>query len=200
MNKPNSIVRLQSHENRTPTGRPSATATRKLVNYLAFGRGRAAHQAQRLQRGDWHDQASKQWSHDEVLKWVQAQGKQHQFTHQLILSVSEAQLDAPAYNDALQVKGESFFNTWHLMAHTDSAHPHAHVVAFSDEVIDIRSARFREWWLAVRLALDNQQQEHLTRQREIGQEVSHELEAGMQKNQVQAGLAINAGMAWEVSQ
>jgi hypothetical protein len=34
-----SVVRLKSHPNRTPTGRASATATRKLVNYLAFGRG-----------------------------------------------------------------------------------------------------------------------------------------------------------------
>jgi hypothetical protein len=98
------------------------------------------------------------------------------------------------------VKEEPFFNTWHLMAHTDSTHSHAHVVAFSDEGIDIRSARFREWWLAVRLALDLQQQEQLTRQRESGQEVSRELEAGMQKNQVQAGLAINVGMEWEVPQ
>lgn len=159
----NSIVRLRSHENRTPTGRASATATRKLVNYLAYGRGRPAHQAQRSPRGVWHDQANKKQSHEDVLAWVQKQGKAQRFTHQLILSVKEAQLDVAAYNDALAAGDERFFDIWRLMTHADSAYPHAHVVAFGDEEIHIKSLRFREWWLTVRQELDARQQAYLAR-------------------------------------
>ena len=203
---PNSIVRLQSHENRTPTGRTSATATRKLVNYLAFGRGRPAHQVQRPQRGVWHDQANKERSHDDVLAWVQAQGKEEElrFTHQLILSVKEARLDVPEYNDALAAGGGCFFAAWLLMTHADSDYTHAHVIAFSDEEIHIQSPRFREWWLTVRQALDEQQQAHLARlaaEQAVGQEIEQKAEQKSgyrtgqetgQKNRQISELAIDA--------
>jgi hypothetical protein len=165
----NNIMRLQSHENRTPTGRASATATRKLVNYLAYGRGRPAHQAQRPQRGIWLDQDNKETSHEAVLAWVQAQGKQQRFTHQLILSVKEVRLSGEAYNRALAAAGP-FFPSWRLMAHTDSPYSHAHVIAFGEEEIGIKSARFRQWWLSVRQALDAQQQATLARQAAAGQD------------------------------
>jgi murein L,D-transpeptidase YcbB/YkuD len=174
----NSIVRLQYHENRTPTGKRSVTATRKLANYLAFGRGGPAHQAQRPQRGVWYDQADKAVSHEAVLTWIKETGQQQRFTQQLILSVKEVPLSAPAYNEALAAGGEPFFTTWRLMAHADSDYPHAHVIAFNDEKIRIKSPRFREWWLAVRQALDKQQQAYLARQRtarEAGQEAGHEI-------------------------
>jgi hypothetical protein len=157
-----SIVRLKSHPNRTPTGRASATATRKLVNYLAFGRGRPAHQARRPQRGIWYDHRNRPISHQEMLAWVSAEGKRQAYTHQLILSVSEAQLTAQEYNQALNAGG-GLFDQWRQLVHTDSAYSHAHVVAFSDEEIRVKSPLFRDWWLAVRQALDQQQQVHLTR-------------------------------------
>ncbi|MBK7895194.1 MAG: hypothetical protein IPJ90_10015 [Anaerolineaceae bacterium] len=38
MRELHNVVRHQVHENRTKTGRVSATVTRKIANYLAYGR------------------------------------------------------------------------------------------------------------------------------------------------------------------
>ena len=173
MSDHNSILRLQSHENRTPTGRASATATRQLVNYLGYGRGRSAHQALRRQRGVWLDQDGKEVTHEQVLAWVQAQGKEQRFTHQLILSVNEARLSPEAYNQALTA-GEPFFPTWRLIGHADTPYSHAHVIAFGQEEIRVKSPDFRAWQLAVRQELEAQQQTYLERQAAL------ELESGLE--------------------
>ncbi len=171
-----SVVRLQSHANRTPKGRRSVTAARKLVAYLAYGRGRPAQQAQQPQRGNWYDQTGQQIAHEEVLAWVRAQGSIQEFTHQLILSVKETPLQSQEYNAALAA-GEPFLHAWRLVTHADSPYPHAHAVSFGDEEMRIRSDRFQEWWLTVRLALDRQQQ--LQRERLLEQEAGQALDHGV---------------------
>ncbi|MBK6712440.1 MAG: hypothetical protein IPG51_19235 [Chloroflexi bacterium] len=102
MSKAQSVVRLQTHANRTPTGRASATAARKLAQYLAHGRGRPAEQSVRPQRGIWYGEDGRPLTHEQVLQWVAEQGKTHPYTHQLILSVKEAQLEAAAYGQAMR--------------------------------------------------------------------------------------------------
>lgn len=149
MSNPNSIVRLQFHRNRTPTGRPSATAARKLAHYLAYGRGRPAEQAQRPQRGIWFTETGQTHSHEEVLAWVAAQGKSHGYTYQLLLSVKEADLTAADYLPAMTAGGE-LFSAWRLITHRDTDHSHAHVLAFGDAEIRVMGRPFRDWWQAAR--------------------------------------------------
>ena len=158
-----SIVRLQTHANRTPTGRASATAARKLVQYLAYGRGRPAEQARRSQRGVWYGENGRSVHHDQVMGWVAQQGKSHRYTHQLILSVKDAHLSPAAYGQALQVEGAPFAE-WRLVVHQDTDHPHAHVIAFGDAEIRVTGPDFRHWWLAVRQELEKQQQHILAAQ------------------------------------
>lgn len=180
MNKLNSIVRLQSHENRTPTGRQSATATRKLVNYLSYGRGRPAIQAQREPRGQWRDQADRVLTHEQVLAWVVDEGKGQRFTHQFILSVKYAQLAESAYRQVLSLDNP-YFQEWRLLVHHDARYPHAHVVTFGESEIRIKSPQFQAWALAVRQELEREQQATLAQQLAAGLE--HEL-----RHQSQQGL------------
>lgn len=192
MSNPDTIVRLQSHQNRTPTGRASATATRHLVNYLAYGRGTRAQQAQREQRGVWYDQNRQHVAHEEILEWVRQQGKEHLYTHQLILSAKEADLTPDAYNEALSAGG-GFFSEWRLMRHTDSPYPHAHVISFGDNKIHVKSPLFREWWLTVRHALDARQHERLAA---LEAEISTELEPFPQERAQQ--LRYESDLGWEM--
>lgn len=184
-----SIVRLQTHANRTPTGRASATAARKLVQYLAYGRGRPAEQARRLQRGVWYGENGRSFNHDQVMGWVAQQGKANHYTHQLILSVKEAHLSPAAYGQALQVEGAPFAE-WRLVVHQDTDHPHAHVIAFSDAEIRVTGRDFRHWWLAARQELEKQQ--HLiTQQRDLAPQQraqTTQLETPLPKQQQQAAV------------
>ena len=166
MSKAQSVVRLQTHANRTPTGRAAATAARKLAQYLAHGRGRQAEQSARPQRGIWYGEDGRPLTHEQVLQWVAERGKTHPYTHQLILSVKEAQLEAAAYGQAMQAGGH-LFSEWRLIVHQDTRHSHAHVLAFGDEDIRVTGPTFRQWWLTVRQELEQQQQQYLAaRERE----------------------------------
>jgi hypothetical protein len=166
MSNPQSVVRLQTHANRTPTGRASATAARKLAHYLAHGRGRPAEQSARPQRGTWYGEDGRPLTHEQVLQWVAERGKTHPYTHQLILSVKEAPLEAAAYGQAMQAGGPdgNLFPEWRLIVHQDSRHSHAHVLAFGDEEIRVTGPTFRQWWLTVRQELEQQQQPYLAAQ------------------------------------
>lgn len=182
MTKSNSVVRLQSHQNRTPTGRPSATATRKLAHYLAYGRGRPQVQAQQPQRGRWYTEKGKTPTHKAVLEWVQSQGKTHPYTYQLLLSVNEADLAAGDYLQAMRAGGELFLE-WRLIAHRDTDHSHAHVLAFGEKEMQITGRPFRSWWQAVRQALAFRQELTLAAEQQepnLGlekTEPSHQLQA-----------------------
>ena len=163
MSNAQSVVRLQTHANRTPTGRASATAVRKLAHYLAHGRGRPAEQSARPQRGIWYSEDGRPLTHEQVLQWVAEQGKTHPYTHQLILSVKEAQLEAAAYGQAMQAGGH-LFSEWRLIVHRDTRHSHAHVLAFGDDDIRVTGPTFRQWWLDVRQELEHSQQVYLAAQ------------------------------------
>lgn len=177
MSKASSIVRLQFHRNRTPTGRPSATAARKLTHYLAYGRGRPAEQAQRSPRGIWYTESGQIHSHEAVLAWVEAQGKSHDYTHQLLLSVKEVELAATDYLPAMAAGGD-LFPEFRLITHRDSGHSHAHVLAFGDEEIRVMERPFREWWQAARQELAQRQElalQALQQESVLEQGLNHQL-------------------------
>lgn len=165
MSKAKSIVRFDSFPNRTPTGRPSATAARKLAMYIGCGRGRRQEQMQRPLRGLWHDENGNILRHQEVLAWVVEQAKRQQHTYQFILSTKYADLSEEEYTKALQA-GDNLFPTWRLMRHEDASYAHAHVLAFGDKEIRIKDPVFQEWCRQVREALAQLQDQHLDMQRE----------------------------------
>ncbi len=203
------VVRHQVHENRTKTGRVSATVTRKIANYLAYGRGRPAQQQQREPRGAWLDQNSQPRTHDEVIAWVAQEGKTQRYTHQLILSVKDEWLTPEAYNRALAAGGP-FFTEWRLMAHTDTSYSHAHVIAFGDKQIRFKSESFRDWWLTVRQALETEREAVLTQRTAVPEhalsqelvpaaaaERSLSLQPDLEAAQPQQEAEAAWGMEWE---
>lgn len=155
--KTTNIVRMDWLQNRTPTGKRSATKARKLAQYLAFGRGRPQEQMERPQRGQWLDESGRVVSHAEVLQWVAEQGKENLFTRQFVLSVKDAALTPEAFNRAMGAGGD-LFPEWRLIQHEDSRYPHAHALAFGQEEVRIQSEVFRQWWLEVRAALEQERQ------------------------------------------
>jgi hypothetical protein len=50
------------------------------------------------------------------------------------------------------------FPEWRLIQHEDSRYPHAHALAFGQEEVHIKSEVFRQWWLEVRAALEQERQ------------------------------------------
>lgn len=178
----NNIVRMDWLNNRTPSGRRSATRARKLVQYFALGRGRAKEQELRPQRGQWLDQTGRPCSHEEVLKWVRQQGMSHEMTYQFILSVKEIELTPEAFNRAMAAGGP-LFDQWRLIQHTDTQYPHAHALAFGDRPVPVKEEAFQYWWLAVRQALEREQAAAIEMQRaqalEQARAVAWQQEAGM---------------------
>jgi hypothetical protein len=163
------IVRMDWLHNRTPTGKRSATKARKLAQYLAFGRGRSAEQFQREQRGQWLDETGRLRSHEEVLAWISRQAKEKQFTHQFILSVKDISLAPEAFNRAMAASSD-LFSEWRLISHDDSHYPHAHALAFGHEAVRLKSEAFREWWLGVRQALEQERELARAQQYELQHE------------------------------
>lgn len=153
--KATNIVRMDWLQNRTPTGKRSATKARKLAQYLAFGRGRPQEQLERPQRGRWLDQSGRVVSHEDVLKWIKEQGMENLYTRQFILSVKDAALTPEAFNRAMGAGGD-LFPEWRLLQHQDSRYPHAHALAFGQEEVPVKSDAFRAWWLGVRAALEQE--------------------------------------------
>jgi hypothetical protein len=162
--KATTIVRVETLPNQTPSGRPSATGARRLAQYFAYGRGTQAEQATREQRGGWISEEGRRLEHEEVIEWVNQQGKAHRFTHQLILSARDARLSPEEFAEAL--KAGDLLQEWRLIAHEDSNYPHAHVLAFGDEPSIARGREFQEWCLAVRRALKPKQEQQLQYQQE----------------------------------
>jgi hypothetical protein len=137
--------------------------------YLGYGRGRQAEQEQREQRGQWLDQKGKIRSHQEVIEWVNQQGKENTVTHQFILSVKEGHLSSESFNRAMAAGGE-LFSEWRLISHNDSHYSHAHAISFGQKEILIKSGEFKEWWQGVRQALEQEQHQALQQERQLQQE------------------------------
>ena len=189
MSKAQSIVRLETFPNRTPTGRSSATAAKNLAQYLAFGRGSQHEQAQRSERGIWHDERGQKLSHQTVMSWVSAQGKDNQFTHQFILSVKDSLLTPVEYSQAMAAGG-GLFSEWRLIRHQDAQHAHAHAITFGDEEIRIKSIAFQQWWQQVRAELEQFRKQHLQEEQALA--VRQQLDQQQMERHVETKL----GQSW----
>lgn len=173
--KASNIVRMEWLQNRTPTGKRSATKVRKLAQYLAFGRGRPQEQMERPRRGQWLDESGRAVKHEAVLQWVKEQGMENLYTRQFILSVKDAALTPEAFNRAMAAGGD-LFPEWRLIQHQDSRYPHAHALAFGQEEVPVKSEAFREWWLAVRAALEQERQTQMEQEKAQQQQLAQGLE------------------------
>ncbi len=192
MKTKDTFVRMKAFPNRTATGRVSSTNARKLTQYCAYGRGSQTEQATRPQRGIWHDQTAKPRSHEEVLAWVKRQGQAHPYTYQFILSVKHLELSALEYGQAMKAGGQEIFPSWMLMAHTDSDYSHAHVLAFGDKDIRIKSEGFQQWRNQVQTALA-QFQERRLREELHQEEQQRELQHRELQREVRRSLSLGLG-------
>ena len=125
------LIRVTHSQNRTPTGRRTATPARHAARYFAFGRDREAELAGR-QRGEWMGPEGRVHDHENVLAWAALQAMAHRYTFQALLSVPEGRLAPADYARALEAAGDEQLGSWRLMAHDDTDYSHAHVLFFGD--------------------------------------------------------------------
>jgi hypothetical protein len=196
MRKATTFVRIASFANRTKTGRPSATAAGKLARYCALGREK---QHQLEPRGTWYSEKGQQVSHEEVMAWVEQQGKQLAYTHQFVLSARDTQLSAADYCQAMQAGGR-LFSEWRLIAHDDTNHSHAHAIAFGPAEVRVKGQEFQEWWHKVHAELEAAQSKQLAHERaaqlemQLRQELERRQELQLQQEQAEQRLSRGYGL------
>ena len=167
------FVGVRMKENRTPTGRRTATPAKHAALYIAYGKERQAQIEQRM-RGQWLGPDGKARSHEAVMAWAREKALQHRYTFQAILSVPEGDLTPEAFCQAMQ-QGRQI-DDWMLMTHSDTEHSHAHVLFFQDKRIE--KERFLAWQAEIRAELVLQEQKQLDG---LQQELALGKEAGRQQ-------------------
>lgn len=148
-------VRVMHVENRTPTGRRSATPAKKAAAYFALGKEKKGREAGRrqadAQRAEWVGPDGQKHAHASVMDWARSQALVHRYTFQALLSVPEGRLTAADYGRALAAAGAISVNAadgsqahdWRMVVHDDTAYSHAHVLFFGDRRVE--KERYLAW-------------------------------------------------------
>jgi hypothetical protein len=152
--QPPPFVRIQLQENRTPTGRRTATPARRAARYIAYGQDREAREAGR-QRGIWLGPDGRAHSHEAVLDWARREGVNYRYTGHVVLSPPQDILTPAHFCRAMAASGE--IASWRLMAHDDTRFRHAHVLFFREERIP--KARYLAWHARMQQALTRLERE-----------------------------------------
>lgn len=148
-------VRVTHVENRTPTGRRTATPAKKAAAYFALGKEKKVRDAgwrqADAQRGAWVGPGGQQQPHASVMDWARSQALAHRYTFQALLSVPEGRLTAADYGRAMEAAGIASANAvdggqaddWRMVVHDDTAYSHAHVLFFGDRRME--KERYLAW-------------------------------------------------------
>lgn len=129
------IARMRYFRNLTQNDVPSNSQVQRSMYYYGYGktRQRLAHET----RGVWYDQNGEVRLYGAALAWAKGTALHNKYTYTLLLSVKDVRLAPEAFVAALQ-QSKSPFAQWRLIAHADTAHAHAHVIAFSDRLLPKR--------------------------------------------------------------
>ena len=85
----------------------------------------------------WHDQDGRELGYDAVKEEVTEHASESAYTYRVVLSTRDATLD---HADYAEVLGEQF-DCWYVTTHHAGSHPHAHAIAFTDELLDVDEVR-----------------------------------------------------------
>ena len=123
------FIRVQMQKNRTASGRRTATPAKHVARYCAYGTVKGKQEGK--QRGEWLNPNGRKQSHESVMAWAKQEALQHRYTCHAVFSLREGTLTPEQYSTAMQRGGE--IQDWRLMAHSDTAHSHAHILFFLDK-------------------------------------------------------------------
>ena len=89
------------------------------------------------------------------MAWVKQEALQHRYTCHAIFSLRDGALTPQQFCQAMQQGGD--IQDWRLMAHSDTAHSHAHILFFRDK--RLHKQRYLAWQTAVREALSKMEKQ-----------------------------------------
>ena len=118
---------------RTSSQATKAGGIARSVAYYTF-RGRPE------QARIWETDDGRELRYNATRREVMAQAREATYTYRIVLSTRDAPLDQGDYRDALG----SRFDHWYMTQHHEGEHPHAHVIAFTNQrlgVADLRGIR-----------------------------------------------------------
>ena len=142
------ITNVRYDKTRTPKGNVTRSAVQKAVYYAMYGpfdRLRAStpeHNPDQLPRGEWFGPAGAE-KHGHVVNWAEGSAVNHPYCYRLVLSLKEGELRPEDFVTALQKDSQNLFPDFRLVVHQDTAHTHAHVLAFRDKTLS--KAEFYQW-------------------------------------------------------
>lgn len=180
-------VRVTHVENRTPTGRRTATPAKKAAAYFAHGREKreVGQRPSEAQRGEWVGPDGRRHGHELVVEWARSQALAHRYTFQALLSVPEGRLTAADYGRALAAAGAAGadpggmqVDDWRMVVHDDTVYSHAHVLFFGDRRME--KERYLAWRERIQEELAALEERYLEGQALAQEGAQHDVSAGLE--------------------
>jgi hypothetical protein len=178
------FIRIQMQKNRTASGRRTSTPAKHAARYCAYGNVKSKQEGK--QRGEWLGPNSQKQSHEAVMAWAQQEALQHRYTCHAIFSLRDGALTPQQFCHAMQQGGD--IQDWRLMAHSDTAHSHAHILFFRDKRLD--KQRYLTWHNAVGEALSTMEKQHVSDG--LDNKDSRDMQTALAESAKQKGM----GLGW----
>lgn len=176
------FVNLRYYKNETKSKQPTASKVQKSAYYYGYGTDTTLPDGTTISpekmRGEWQSLEGPE-KHGDVVAWASGNALNHTYTYTMILSLRDGQMEPEDFVKAMEKTAGNYFDDFRLIAHYDSQHDHAHVVAFRDKTL--KKQEFNQFRLAMRQELDALEQERI-------QET---------ERQIDSGIPIHQEMDWE---
>ncbi len=124
------FVHVRYYKNRTKKGKATASPVKRGIFYYSYGTKEMNPNLQ--SRGHWFSVFGEE-RYVDVAGWAARKALQHKYTYTMVLSLRDGPMQPGDFTDAMQQAG--LFEDWRLIPHYDTAHDHAHVVAFRDKTL-----------------------------------------------------------------
>ena len=127
--KPSWYINAHWSRTRTKTGKTTTNHLLKWISYCSWREEQA--------RGQWYDQTGAAVEVDALALWAAEQAEKHPYAYFLLLTTPDGALEeSSCYSDALMAGNTQLttpFDQFRLIVHDNTAHRHAHTLAFADK-------------------------------------------------------------------
>lgn len=178
------FVNVRYYKNQTKSKKPTSAKVKKSVYYYGYGTDQTLPDGTTIypdeMRGNWYSSMGEE-RHGDVVTWASGNALNHTYTYTMILSLRDGEMEPEDFIKAMDSVGKNHFDDYRLIVHYDTAHDHAHVVAFRDKVL--RKNDFNQFRLAMREQLAELEKERISQV----------------ENEINTGVSIQDEMDWDDS-
>lgn len=134
------VTNVRYYPNTNRHNKPTTSKVKRAVFY--YGYGPKTQNPDKLPRGEWYSQQGAE-RHGDVVAWAVGNAIHHKYTYTLVLSLRDGLMRPEDFIAAMAGASQEIFPDWRLIIHTDTAHDHAHVMAFRDTTLSKQA--FNAW-------------------------------------------------------